>query len=193
MSKTGTFIGKSKLTALTIVHCILVAVALVLDCITLIKYAAFMTFAMKATIVLSIVGMLAAFGYILLGYSKKAAGLYKTYIIMYILACVISMCGITKYGNAEIADLMLKLVIFTILIILAFRTDNGKTASYILAGVLVLAALGQILYAVFGFAAYPQEKVSYAIMHRIAEFMLASTAGVMVMAKYTDKAERGTK
>lgn len=183
---------KKKKTALTIPHCILMVAALVLNCITLAKYAAVMGFAMKAVIVTSVVGILAALGYILLGYSKKAAGLYKLYMVMYILVCVFSLVGISKYGNGEVVDLLLRLVIFTILIILAFWTNNGKTASYILVGVLVLAALGHILYAVFGMSAYPQENVAYVLMERIAEFMLASTAGVMVLAKYADKTARGT-
>lgn len=183
---------KKKLTALTIVHCILVVAALALDCITLIKYAAIMSFEMKATIGLATIGLVAALIYILLGCTKKASGLYKLYMVMYVLACIFSIGGITKYGNAEVADLMLRLAIFAILIILAFRPDNGKAISYILAGILVLAALAHILYAVFGLSAYETEKVTYVIMQRIAEFMLASTAGFMVVEKYADKTARGT-
>ncbi len=183
---------KKKKTALTIPHCILMVAAVVLDCVALGKYTAEMSLEMKAVIVTSVVAMLAALGYILLGYSKKAAGLYKLYMALYILVCVLKMVGIAKYGNGEVVDLLLRIVIFAILIILAFWTNNGKTASYILVGILVLAALGQILYAVFCFGAYPQAKVSYGLMARIAEFMLATSAGVMVLAKYADKTARGT-
>lgn len=179
-----------KKTALTIPHCILMVAALVLDCIALGKFAAEMNFAMKAVIVTSVVAMLAALGYILLGYSKKAAGLYKLYMALYILLCVFSMVGISTVSNGDVVAILLRVVIFAVLIILAFWTNNGKTASYILAGVLVLAAVGRILNILF--STYAQNMGAYLLMESIAEFMLATTAGVMVMAKYADKTARGT-
>ena len=184
---------KKKKTALTIPHCILMAAAVVLDCVTLGKFAPVMSFAIKAVIVTSVVAMLAALGYILLGYSKKAAGLYKLYMAMYILVCVFSLIGISKYGNGEVVELILRIAIFAILIILAFWTNNGKTASYILGGVLVLCSVGLILCVVFGVGGYTADQASYLLMELIAEFMLASTAGVMILAKYADKTARGTK
>lgn len=181
---------KKKKTALTIPHCILMVAALVLDCVALGKFASLMNFAMKAVIVTSVVAMLAALGYILLGYSKKAAGLYKLFMAMYILVCVFSMVGITSVGNGDVVAILLRLVIFAVLIILAFWTNNGKTASYILAAVIVLAAVARILYILF--SANTQNVGAFLLMESIAEFMLASTAGVMVMAKYADKTARGT-
>ena len=135
---------------------------------------------------INIVALVFALFYILYGYTKNAAGYYKTY--GYLLFLSILITSITAFQrttkNLTIISCAALIIVSAIL---AFGKDLGKKNSFILCGVLVLGELVNS-YAVYNLYGLQKTFETCAI-----NLVIVCLYGIMTYAKYLDKAERGTK
>ena len=126
----------------------------------------------------SILASIVALAYCLLGYNKKASVFFKAFLYLFALYTFIEAIGsinfITQIANT---------IKFGLLCALSLSINLGKIRSYIYAGLyIVLSTVGNIVFAI---------QVG-SLGNCISELVLMMILGIMIYAKYQDKAARGT-
>lgn len=148
--------------------------------------------------VVMIVSLISAFVYILKGYSKNMAKVYKVFMYSFLLAEVL---GLIASLTIDIATGALPIVLGAIIIIaialLAFIKDFGKTNSFITAAILLAASFVSYFT---GAGAHPgvvrggEDIINTSIgLLQSTTVLLSFVVGFLVIAKYVDKTARGTK
>lgn len=148
--------------------------------------------------VVMIVSLISAFVYILKGYSKNMAKVYKVFMYSFLLAEVL---GLIASLTIDIATGALPIILGAIIIIaialLAFIKDFGKTNSFITAAVLLAASFVSYFT---GAGAHPgvvrggEDIINTSIgLLQSTTVLLSFVVGFLVITKYVDKTARGTK
>jgi len=180
---------KKKKIALIIPNCILILAALVLECYALAMFEA--DGLVKGVIVCSVVALLAVFAYVLLGYTKKAAGLYKIFMVLFLLSSILALVESARYDVFSLLPLLLGVVVSAILVVLTFWANVGKKGSFILSALLLVCEIVLVLWSMLVLPNIMPAIQQSIFFNSLAALVMALTAGVMVLAKYADKAARG--
>ena len=140
----------------------------------------------------SIVALLAALYYILMGYSKNASAYYKLYGALYALSALVSIFNVSHNNQATVYTTVLSALVFAFVLVMTLSRDLGKRNSFIICGLTFACAAIQV---VLGFVDIPatNEEKPLIIIRLVAGVVMASMLGVMTFAKYVDKAQRHTK
>ena len=183
---------KPAIKALLVFSLILLAAALVLSVIRLlfkpIESVVVLTYIRLA---LGILAVLSGFVYVLGGYKKNDAVYYKLFMLLVCLEAVftliVDLMVTPAKGYTSPVSGILRTIICVDLVILTFAKDLGKQTSIGLAGAVLGVSLFNIirltvLYSSFGI-----------IADAAAGLALAPLVLLLVIGKYIDKAERGTK
>ena len=124
--------------------------------------------------------------YLLSGYSKKAAGYYKAFIV---LAAVFNAVTVyTTYAAQGFGAGFIMLSVKVLLMLaLAFWPNLGKTLTWILFAIIVVIDL------LFGILFGSDSSVAvYRLIIVISKLVMDGTIGFAIRGKYQDKAARGT-
>lgn len=144
--------------------------------------------------IVSIIALMAALYYIILGYGKNAAVYFKFYLWLFDFSALLSIIGAgIKMGNT--LDLIAASVIFALVLVMAIGKDLGKRNSTIICSVVfALAVLRFAAVAAFdsSLLADSQNGLTY-IFRLITTVVMASVMWIMTYAKYADKDSRKTK
>lgn len=155
---------------------------------------------MMGIVVLSVdtVALLSGILYVFHGYMKRAALLYRIFLVLSAVSCAASAAASTMRYLEEFPseNKVLQIILMAILpmavktgvlLVLAFGKNLGKQRSYILFAVL----LGiDILYSLLWFS--PGEIAMVRITLALTRLTMTSTIGLALRGKYADKDERGT-
>ena len=124
-----------------------------------------------------ILASIAALVYCLAGYKKEASIFFKTFVYLFVFYAFVT----TFMGASQ----LFTVIEFGLLCALALSFNLGKTRSYIYTGLLIICSIVKnIILAVDMGLSSANASVS--------EFLLVIILGIMVYAKYQDKAARGT-
>jgi len=135
-----------------------------------------------AQILVSVVGIY----YILTGCKKgEGTAYYKWYMIAFAFLVLLFLL---RSKEMAVASVMLLAVDFGALCVLCFGKDLGKTLSSTFAIISVIVAVAHFFITL---SAGPMADLMKTQL--ITEFVLAVTTLIMVIAKYEDKASRGSK
>ena len=167
--------------AIVIITLILLVAALVVTGFIAVKCGDLAT---QVACLLEFAALIYAAYYILSGYSKDAAKYYKTYSYVLAVALLLALAAISKNANDYLVSLLVTLQ-FAIVLVLGLSKDLGKKNSMYL-------CYAYLLVCVIGFA------LSFAgglmtIGYSVVQLIFAIVITVMTVAKYIDKAARGTK
>ena len=188
-----------KLSALTIVHLIIMVVVFILSCVSACiifsgnipegyevvtqahKNAAFIT---GFSHTMNALALICGIVYMLKGSSKNVAGLYKAFLLLVMLGLALRMASRFFFPGFDLsAGLMIGSVLM--LLILIFAKDLGRTRSWCV--FYVLLAL-DLIVAILTFDG--REALS-SIASGLTRLVLDGTIGLAIRAKYADKAARG--
>ena len=133
--------------------------------------------------------------YLLAGFGKDAAKYYKLFAALFLFYEVVVLAALLL-SRAAALPLLLTIGVLTLLAVLLFVKNLGKTVSLLLCALILI--LGVIRLAA-GIAAYPGPALggdTYGTLlmgRNAAGVVLALVLGILNDAKYADKAARGTK
>ncbi len=136
---------------------------------------------------LGILSLISIAVYCAFGSTKKAALFYKLFICVFAISKLVNIYGLSngKFGAEVILPAS---IIFGMLCILGFATDLGKTKSLIFGLIALLASVFELITCIInttaGFAG---------VCPCIANTVMCTVLFLMILAKYYDKAERGSK
>ena len=145
----------------------------------------------------NVIALSAGITYILERYGKRAASVYKAFMLLAAVSCVFYAVTATFRMNAAeqtigtvsvflraILPMAIKLIL---LLVLAFGKDLGKRNTWIVFGViLVLDVLYSVLWII------PGEQALIRITTVFARLAMTGTIGLAIKGKYDDKDARGT-
>ena len=181
---------------LKILHLTLVTVGIVLYAITLIFFAEDASLINIMSSVFNILTLGAGFVYLSLGYKKDAHLSYKIFMWLFMTAEIIECTSIFSMGIAMSA-LRAFIPVFTlaIVILLGGAKDYGKVKSNIVSITLVAVRACSILLMILSMSSFGKEITNPGAMvfDQIGQFILATTAALMVCGKYLDKDARSAK
>lgn len=133
--------------------------------------------------------------YLLKGYSKKASGFYKAFLLLTALAnasFAVLVIVTRKSESFGFYDLWLPSIIMGIevlvLLILSFWKDLGRMKTWTLFGIMMVA---DVVFGILYFGAI--ESVAVICIVAFTKLILDATIAMAIYAKYADKAARGTK
>lgn len=182
---------KPAMKALFVFSLILLAAALVLSVIRFFRPIESVVVLTYIRLALGILAVLSGFVYVLGGYKKNDAVYYKLFMFLVCLEAVftliVDLMVTPAKGYTSPVSGILRTIICVNLVILAFAKDLGKQTSIGLAGAVLGVSLFNIirltvLYSSFGI-----------IADAAAGLALALLVLLLVIGKYLDKTERGTK
>jgi len=130
----------------------------------------------------NIAALIYAAYYIFSGFSKDAAKYFKAFGVIFALALVAALAAADGYLMTLLAALSLSAVI-----ILTFGKDMGKKASFIACGILLVLTVLFYIASLSSNAAFAVRSMT------VTGIVLSLLLGVMIYAKYADKAQRGSK
>ena len=145
---------------------------------------------------LSMIAMCSSLMYVFYGYKKNVSSYFRGFMFTYALS---QLAGIViASGSSDGTGLGALLVgaIYGPLLVLALASDLGKKKSLILCAVVVVLQLGVFVGAVIttpGLIRGGTPLGTLYMMRAHMQFTLAVSMTLMTVAKYTDKAIRGTK
>lgn len=134
--------------------------------------------------VVDMLGLAAALYYCIRGYRKDAAKFYKLFVYLYILSRLMGVAFFAGKGN--VLDTVCMAVVIGAAGILAVAKDLGKTKSQMLGLAILLASfIPTIINFIHG-------AIIRSLSGCISFCVVAILLNLLVLAKYEDKAERGT-
>lgn len=143
----------------------------------------------------AMVAMIAAFYYVVMGYTKEHAWAYKAFLISYIGSALFSL-----YNSAQNSQNMLSVVVaslvFGLIIVIAVSKDLGKAKSFLVCGAIIVLCAVKLADTVvrhpgtwFGGTAFG----SMLLIRYISQLLMGIMLTLMTAAKYVDKRARGSK
>lgn len=168
---------------------ILLVIAIVLKVITIIKVPLIIKIDSAFCIIALIFGLM----YSLKGYKKDNAKYYKSFMLMYFVSSAISfisslMLAVSDLGKLGIVMIISNLIILISVLVLALIKNFGENKSLILA---ILIFLINVFKLFFDIAIKGMNTSIFSA--GFANLILACILCAFVIAKYLDKASRGTK
>jgi len=139
----------------------------------------------QAAVLLRIAALIYAALYILTGHSKTNAASYKIFGYVFALAQIAGLAAASSRGAAY-TSLLLSALILALILILTVSKDLGKSNSLTLCGVLFLLT---VLHSVMMIGSFGVS----ALGGQLVKLLLALLYDLMTVAKYQDKAARGSK
>ena len=133
--------------------------------------------------------------YMLVGYSKNAAGYFKAFLVLYaiyLLAVLVATVG----SYSGLVALLLTAAVLALVMLLLLGKNLGKTVSLVLCVVALILCIGMMVITISQHPAPfsgsdPAGKLL--LNWSFTETLLACLMGVITFAKYVDKAARGAK
>lgn len=179
---------KSTMKVLFVFSYIFLAVALVLSAIRISKPVENATVITYFKFVLNILAALAGFIYVYGRYKKNEAVYYKLFMLLVCLEAIFDLVATQANGYTNPVSVIIRTIICVNLVILTFAKDLGRQTSIGLAAAVLCVSLFNAarilsLYSnTFGI-----------ITGVVISLALALLVLLLVIGKYMDKAERGTK
>ena len=181
---------KKKYLPVKIVHIALMAVALMISVISMIKLLqtgkdSVYYFLVNIT---KILALLSGIYYIVNGYKKADASYYKTFIFFFLISEVVTCAGFMVDGTTVVVAYC-ELISVILMTILAIGKDLGKRNTFIYAGVTFVCKLiscGTNLTKYLTDGLNLQES-----SYLLSSIILALTIIFMAIGKYADKKQRG--
>ena len=136
-----------------------------------------------------------AFGlvYMLMNYSKSAHIVYKCFFAALFFATFMQVVAMMLHpASFSIYNSVLNLIPIAAIAVLATAKDLGKKNTLLLTLVFVLCRLVLLIDYIINISHFGTAAIGM-LSGGIANFLVALTAGIMVIGKYMDKTERGTK
>ncbi len=131
--------------------------------------------------------------YLFFGYRKRAALYFKLFMGFFALSQALLLSDLLADPMAQPFYFgIVYLLSFAAVLILSFGKDLGKGISLTLIGMLVIGGAVVLVMTLFLLDDFAPSAFE-AVTRGVTNFLLAVTAGSMVLAKYLDKAERGSK
>ena len=150
---------------------------------------------MIVTAVLTVLALLAALIYFSKGAKKNAHAFFKIFMSCYALAEFASIISSSGLAVDQPAAVAVNAAIFALLILLAVGTDLGKLKSALLCIAVIVLALISLVGAIIMYPGVLRGGTPLGTVFALragANLCLALLTGIMVAAKYADKASRGT-
>ena len=139
--------------------------------------------------------LMLAFGlvYMLMNYSKNAAIIYKAYFVMLYIGIFVQaiLLPSAPYFNTTYL-LIFNLISLSAVAVLSVASDLGRKKSFLFATLFVLCRLVLLITFIVKVPGYGTATIGV-VSAGVSNFLIALTTGVMVIGKYLDKNERGTK
>ncbi|MBQ0026351.1 MAG: hypothetical protein KBS79_03160 [Lachnospiraceae bacterium] len=138
--------------------------------------------------------LMLAFGlvYMLMNYSKNASVIYKVFFVVLFIGTFIQAVYSASTPNYSVYKTVLNLIPVAAIAVLAVAKDLGKKNTMLLTIVFVLCRLVLLINYIINISDYGTGAVGI-LSTGVANLLIALTTGVMVIGKYLDKTERGTK
>ena len=140
--------------------------------------------------------------YLLKGHSKEAAGYYKAFIaftafsfagsIISNLFSLMSGAEITGADPVAAIRLVLLIVVFALLLVLAFKKDLGKNKTWTIFKVALALSIVMMLISFVGAQFDGFATVAVSIVLLFTRILMIGTIGFAIRGKYEDKDARGT-
>ena len=187
-------VDQKKNLPIRIVNIALIAVAIILYIYLFIdiRYAPVTTFLSLLANILNIMALASGLIYIAKGYKKNAAADYKIFMWLLVAAEVVDNTYIITLGGYSVINTVLALLTVVLFTLLAGANDYGKkNTSFIIVALLAVRVINFIL--LFTLETNLGNLQTPVVIDNIGQIILADTAGFMVLGKYADKEERGTK
>lgn len=145
----------------------------------------------KTALILKIAALASSFVYLIKGYKKDADLYYKTFMWILGIAEIIGYTSLLNKGiQMPFFQGFIPVLTFVAFILIIGAKDYGKVKSNIVSVTLVvLCAYSALSKVVVSMSAV----LSLRTIIAICQFIFASTAALMVRAKYNDKDSRGAK
>ncbi len=137
---------------------------------------------------LEILSLISVAVYCAFGFTKNAALFYKLFICIFAISELVNIYGLSN-ANFGADALIPNSIIFGMLCILGFATDLGKTKSVIFGLIAFLASMCALIIC----AINNINDFWGGTVHCIANTAICTVLVLMILAKYYDKAERGSK
>ena len=188
---------KNSYLSLKVVHIVLLVVALISNFYSIINAGTDTSVYGTSSLIgfvkmANVLAIVSSFIYLIFGYKKNAAIYYKITMGALTLAQALNVMDIMSTTVVPLYNSLLIVTSLIIMVILATAKDFGEKNSSLL--VLILVALRIVSV---GIAAYYLPRMSTekftVLTNAITNLVFAGSVGLMVMAKYDDKAERGSK
>ena len=151
--------------------------------------------AIKVTCAVLFLAMLCGLFYLVKGFRKDAAKFYRFYmsvsafavLVVLIAACVVGVTGVTNGGIGFILMVTVGIVLYGSFLLLGYAKDLGKKKNYIICAIsCAISLISAAIIAIIENDAWDKASVIF------ATFVLSLLAFVMTVAKYQDKAQRGS-
>lgn len=142
------------------------------------------TYQLLTSVGLIITGLFGAI-YLMSGYSKQKSSLY--FVCFMILYAITEWMGIIGAKSNNTVNMMLLVLSFGFSCVLAISKDLGKFKSVILSSVIVLTVVGRLVIS------YYTTGLPVFGVRPLTKLIIGLTVLVLVIAKYHDKKQRGTK
>lgn len=192
---------EKKLTGLMLCHLILMALLIVLSCVSagivftgkipegfVVNSQAYKTSVTLYGVAHVANALALAHGimYLLKGSGKQAAGYYRTFIMLVALGIALRLIGTLVYPGMG-PSVCLMIGILLALLVLGFVKDLGAQKTWVV--FYVLLALEVVLAIVM----FNKAEAMSSIAGSLSRLVLDVTIGLAIRAKYADKAARGTR
>jgi len=176
---------KKKLGAFNIVNIAVLGVGLVLLLIQMIRGTSEET-PVKVLVIISdilqIIALVCGAIYMVLCYTDKAAILYKLYMYAFTGVSVLTALYTMTVGSGSMVASLLIIVILILAALLASAKDFDKVKTFIIAGLLLICQIGMIVVSC---------KAGAFALSSVSTMVMILEAGIMAIAKYRGKAEKG--
>ena len=139
--------------------------------------------------------LISAGHYLLEGYAKNAASYFKAFLALFSAALFTSMIAIAVTSTNGFPILLCGLA-FGVVLALLLSKDLGRKYSFILCAAVIVCTLASLVYSivrVLNGAIVGKVLPTTVIGSNASRLILACVLGVMMYAKYLNKAERGSK
>ena len=188
---------KNSYLSLKVVHIVLLVVALVSNFYSVINAGADTSIYGTSTLIgfvkmANILAIVSSFIYLVFGYKKNAAIYYKITMGALTLAQSLNVMDIMSTTIVPLYNSLLIVSSLIIMVVLATAKDFGEKNSSLLVLLLVALRIASVGIAAYYLPRMASEKFTV-LINAVTNLIFAGTVGIMVMAKYDDKAERGSK
>ena len=129
--------------------------------------------------------------YLLKGYTKRAAGFYKAFLILHIAVCALTIyidLSFYKVNALMIAISAVNAMKAIVLLILAFGKDLGRRRTWNLFYVLLALDIVKLIFAIVNMA---NIGFDFSFMGYVTALIADGTIGLAIRGKYEDKSARG--
>ena len=130
--------------------------------------------------------------YVFLGYKKNAASYYKLTMALLTFAQALFLVNIMSTEVSSVYGAVVQVLSLVLMVIIASAKDFGEKNTKIILLLLILCRTFSLVDSII-LAPDLGNKLFAVLSGNLNNLIFASTAGLMIMGKYIDKENRGTK